>query len=654
MHRTTFPADAGGRSSRPVVRRRIRRSVAALGVAGVMAAAAALTAPAAQAATASITDASFTWGLSGTATAGAYYGGCNFLSAGLAGDTGSSSVWTTSKPSPGYLGSSGDVEVLKPNASGVYAQQTWANKCTGPDGSTALSTSTSSGAVVKFSNGTGSVDPEAGTASISWEGSFTSAFYGGMTYWSATDPTLTVAADGTGTLTASLSGYAASMTDTSVWDAISARQVTMATFTDVEVTSTGISITPDYLGVTNGESDQVTTGTSAGSFPSSFIDFQSETGQLSYWYSSGLNDALKVADDITVAYSAADGASGDTEETGDTGDTDDSDSGDGTSTGGAVLGVDPVSDLADGDTITVTGSGYDTETVSQYTGAADVYVALGWINSAGWKPSESYASTNRVYATVYDATTSADNQAKGGQYQVLNPDGTFSVTFEVDTDTIESVKTDAVDTLAVFTLGGGGVVNAANEASVEVALADDTDTDTGDDGSDTGTGSDSQTITATIPSTDDGDDGDGSVPAGSFTWTIDGTSRAVTMSTAVNEGTYFEASGDLIPVTVTDTRENGPTWSVSGQVGDFGTDLSGKYLGWTPAVSTEGAGAVAGAAVSTGLETGDGLTVASTLASADSGHETGSASVGADLLLQAPTTTVAGTYTATLTLTALS
>jgi LPXTG-motif cell wall-anchored protein len=221
------------------------------------------------------------WGLSNTANAGAHFGGCNFLSAGRAGDAGSSRLWTQADGF--YSAQSGNVSVEKPNSVGTYAPATWATKCQDAGG-TAVSTATSSGSRVVFAHGTGTVDPAANTASIHWTGSFTSVFYGGLIYWSATNPALTVRADGTATLTASLTGYGASMTDPGVWTALPATTVTLANLSGVSVTPTGFTVLP------------------AGAFPQSFVDFQQLTGEGPYWYSSGSSDQDKRALPLTVAY----------------------------------------------------------------------------------------------------------------------------------------------------------------------------------------------------------------------------------------------------------------------------------------------------------------------------------------------------------------
>ncbi|NYF11439.1 hypothetical protein HDC94_002595 [Leifsonia sp. AK011] len=143
---------------------------------------------------------------------------------------------------------------------------------------------------------------------------------------------------------------------------------------------------------------------------------------------------------------------------------------------------------------------------------------------------------------------------------------------------------------------------------------------------------------------------------GEFVWSIDGSNELIDLGTATAQGDHFEAAGAINPIRVTDTRTTGPAWSIAAQVGDFaaGSDtFSGKYLGWTPQVVEAGGGAVAGASVQSGFDGGDGLSVPSVLGSAASGHERGSARIGADLLLKLPVDVTQGTYTATLTLTAL-
>ncbi|MFJ6653426.1 hypothetical protein ACIQLJ_11575 [Microbacterium sp. NPDC091313] len=145
--------------------------------------------------------------------------------------------------------------------------------------------------------------------------------------------------------------------------------------------------------------------------------------------------------------------------------------------------------------------------------------------------------------------------------------------------------------------------------------------------------------------------------AGEFTWTIEGTSRLVDLGVASEQLDHYYAEGEIVPIRIQDTRAGNPEWSLTAQVSDFsagGEAVSSKYLGWTPEVIETAGDAVAGAPVPSGFDSGEGLSVARTLASAATGHERGSSLVGADLELKLPLETPRGTYTATITLTALS
>ena len=130
----------------------------------------------------------------------------------------------------------------------------------------------------------------------------------------------------------------------------------------------------------------------------------------------------------------------------------------------------------------------------------------------------------------------------------------------------------------------------------------------------------------------------------------------VPLGTATVSGGTFNASGTLHCV-VDDSRQAGsPDWNLTGSVTDFkaGTKtLSGKYLGWTPAVATGSAGN-AGAVVlpapgsPAGLMTSSPLSYGSTSA-AD--PQVTTTTVSALLQLKAPKNTAAGSYAGTLTLT---
>ena len=158
-----------------------------------------------------------------------------------------------------------------------------------------------------------------------------------------------------------------------------------------------------------------------------------------------------------------------------------------------------------------------------------------------------------------------------------------------------------------------------------------------------GEDTDGQTVAVTVPPV-----------VGEFAWSIAGGDHSVRLSDAENTGAYLRSTGAIVPILVTDTRPGGPAWSISGQVSDFSGGLPGSYLGWTPVVTTAGAGAVAGAPVASGYPTGNGLADPSVLAAAPAAHAPGTATIGADLDLRLPADTTPGSYTATLTITALS
>jgi Bacterial Ig-like domain (group 3)/WxL domain surface cell wall-binding len=157
------------------------------------------------------------------------------------------------------------------------------------------------------------------------------------------------------------------------------------------------------------------------------------------------------------------------------------------------------------------------------------------------------------------------------------------------------------------------------------------------------------------------------VLAGELVISVD--NRNVTLPSPVlnPDATLLTTSGSLNPITVTDTRAGNPGWNVSGQVTDFSDGAShainGANLGWSPQVldSLPAQSITAGPVVSPGAglapgapaPPGVGLATSRTLATAATNGGTGTAHLSAGLALNVPTSTVAGTYTATLTLTAI-
>ena len=139
---------------------------------------------------------------------------------------------------------------------------------------------------------------------------------------------------------------------------------------------------------------------------------------------------------------------------------------------------------------------------------------------------------------------------------------------------------------------------------------------------------------------------------GAFTLTVAPGTVNLTVSGA-------NATGVLQNVTVTDTRNYYPGWSVSGQESNFagsgtaaGYTISGNQLGWTPTVvgSLQGSASLGGtvAPVSPGLGT-----TPATLASVPQGCGFGTNVLSANLTLAIPSTAAAGPYIGTMTITAV-
>jgi len=253
-----------------------------------------------------VTDAQLRWGVNTEVTSGSFFGGCNFLTAGVAGDAGSSRVWGAGDGL--YKATEGNTRIEKPGADGKWVVDSWDSKC--QDGSgrqvgTAFN-ETGTGAQAVMEQGQGTVDPSEGTARIAWKGSFTIVMYGGMTYWSISDPVLTVA-NGKGRITATASGYAADREDTTQWRKLTSTQITMADLPKAALGAKGIASTPAYRGVQINavQPEQVRTESWWGSFPKDWIEFNQQTGQAAYWYSSGgSRDSAKVASDLYISYTA--------------------------------------------------------------------------------------------------------------------------------------------------------------------------------------------------------------------------------------------------------------------------------------------------------------------------------------------------------------
>jgi hypothetical protein len=146
-----------------------------------------------------------------------------------------------------------------------------------------------------------------------------------------------------------------------------------------------------------------------------------------------------------------------------------------------------------------------------------------------------------------------------------------------------------------------------------------------------------------------------SVPQqGSFTLTVD-TTDVVTLTAA-----GATATGATTPITVADTRNSYPGWSVSGQDGAWtgtgtaaGGTFSGNQLGWAPTDTALAPAVTLGSPVTAAAP---GLGTAAPLASvhAGLGNGYGTSTLGANLTLAIPATAPAGPYTSGLTISAVT
>lgn len=267
-----------------------------------------------------VTDAVLRWGVNDESNNNAFAPGTfNFLSAGTAPDPGSGGQVITAQatwPATGataWRATSGKVRIEKNTSTGPVLA-TFAGLRTGPDGQPL-----GGPAVEIFSNhqvviagGTGEVDPGAGTATIRWKGSFTVFYYSGMSFYTVTDPVLVVTPSGA-RITASGSGYASSMEDTTKWSPVPATPITLADLQGVGLeelgADEGFTAPTAYLGVRYdapaGGIAQVRTGASWGAVPASMLAFLEKVGMAAYWYSSGgSGDRFKPTKPVTVSWDA--------------------------------------------------------------------------------------------------------------------------------------------------------------------------------------------------------------------------------------------------------------------------------------------------------------------------------------------------------------
>lgn len=260
-------------------------------------------------------------------------------------------------------------------------------------------------------------------------------------------------------------------------------------------------------------------------------------------------------------------------------------------------------------------------------------------------PPSATATTTTLTATPNPATTGQTVTLSATEVAADNTNPAGSVQFEVGGTAIGSA-------VAVNSSGVATTTTTFASAGVQALSAVFTPTSS-TYGSSTGTFSEtvngpttpttgSEPIAVTVPAT------------GSFTLTV-----ATGTVTLTPSSTGLAAGGALNPITVSDTRNTFPGWSVSGQVSNFtgsgtaaGKTISGNQLGWVPTDTSLATGATLGPTV-TAAAPGIGTTAA-VLASAVPGGGEVTSVLGATLNLIIPAGTEAGPYASTLTVTAVT
>ena len=285
---------------------------------------------------------------------------------------------------------------------------------------------------------------------------------------------------------------------------------------------------------------------------------------------------------------------------------------------------------------------------AEQPGAADVYPGPGGVI---------YVTGNSASGSKYYDITAPDasgTSGAGNGADPLNPNSYWYNSVQNQEHVRSYVKVEVRnDKLVVTNLRSGTC--AAPNAAVELGKSPCANT------------SEAQPVGSIVdkvtvhPYHADGQDIQVNVPTGApgeFGWTIDGYNGLVDLGTATDHGDFFAAAGKINPIVVSDSRRSQAPWSISASASDFkdgDKGFSGSYLGWTPQVIADGAGALPAAQVSSAYDdNGQGLSVSRGLGWAAQGHPKGTAKLGADLDLKVPGSVDKGSYRTTLTITALS
>jgi hypothetical protein len=254
-------------------------------------------------------------------------------------------------------------------------------------------------------------------------------------------------------------------------------------------------------------------------------------------------------------------------------------------------------------------------------------------------------------ASTTTSLTASPSPAQVGQTVTLT--ATVSPSSAAGTVQFE-VGGTAIGSPATVTSGVASTTTTFAAAGAEDLSAVFTPTDSTAFGSSTGTAS--LTVSTAPPNS-------GQIPlavtvpaSGTFTLTVD-TTDTVTLAVSGNN-----AAAATTPITVSDTRNTFPGWSVSGQSSDFtgsgtaaGASIPGDQLGWTPTSTGQlPQGVTLGGQVT---PAGPGLgTTPAVLASVPAGLNNGygTATLGANLTLAIPVPQAAGPYAGGLSITSVS
>jgi Bacterial Ig-like domain (group 3) len=328
---------------------------------------------------------------------------------------------------------------------------------------------------------------------------------------------------------------------------------------------------------------------------------------------------------------------------------------------GSVQFMDGASPL--GGAVSVNGSGMAAYTTSALNAGTHSLTAV----FTGFNPSSVTGSTSSAQSLVVTQTTSstalsftpasgADSNTSLGLKATITPTAA--------TGTVQFADGATNIGAPVPVVGGVASTSGLFAAATHTFHAVFTPTDT----TNVAGSSDVQTyVVSAYAGVTAGDTIQTEVPAGGLAISV-ATPGAQDLGPMALNGTsnLLNVTGTLLNVTVTDTRAGTHAgWTASGIVSDFAGptafSIAGANLGWTPNVvshslnQTVTAGPLVAPAlgVYTASETG-GLHSTQTLASsAASPNSNGTAVLNAALNLNAPTDTPAGTYVATLTLTAI-